>query len=138
MSRSPTPSMQEQFLHVPIEWAFEAFTNPQHLAGWLCDGALVLPQRGGTYELRFGVGDDEVSVIGQVQRWEPPAGLELTWPGGESLELDLAPGLGGTDTRLKVSPGTGDATVGPGGRRINEIWDGALDALARYFGSLQR
>ncbi len=137
MSRN-TPTAQSQFLHVPIEWAFEAFTKQEHLARWLCDDAFVLPQRDGAYELRFHSGDVAEAVVGRITRWEPPQHLAIAWPGGQAVSLSLAPGLGGTLAALEISQaGTGSGRAA-GKERLTELWSSALPALASYFGSLDR
>ena len=137
-----------RFLHVPIEWVFDAFIDPHRLAGWLSDGAFVEPWAGGRYELRFRrpAPEDEdarATLVGEITSWRAPVGLAIGWPAGawdraEELELEMEAGLGGTHVKLTYRPGQAAPVTFAEGETVPSIWRGALESLETYFGSLDR
>jgi uncharacterized protein YndB with AHSA1/START domain len=80
---------------------FEYFTNPEALARWMGDRAILDPRPGGRFVVFFG----DKSVQGRYLELDPPRRLVITWgrggsptfpPDASTLEVTLTPEAGGT------------------------------------------
>ncbi len=80
---------------------FTYFTNPQALASWLGDRAILDPRPGGRFTVFFA----DKAVEGRYMEIDPPRRLVITWgragsptfpPHASTLEVTLTPEAGGT------------------------------------------
>jgi len=93
---------QEQRIEAPPAQVYEAFTNSTALRGWLCDGALVHPSRGGAIYLWWTSG---YYAAGEFRKLAPGERVSFTWrgrgePGQTRVRVDLRPDGEGTIVSL--------------------------------------
>jgi len=83
------------------EFVYSYFTQPEALARWMADRAILDPRPGGRFTLVFG----DRTVDGQYVELDPPTRLVITWgrvgsatfpPASSTLEVTLTPEDGGT------------------------------------------
>jgi uncharacterized protein YndB with AHSA1/START domain len=84
---------------------FEHFTDPDALASWMGDRAVLDPRPGGQFVVFF----EQRAVEGRYIELDPPRRLVITWgrvgsdafgPGSSTLEVNLRPE--GTGTRVEI------------------------------------
>jgi uncharacterized protein YndB with AHSA1/START domain len=103
---------RETLIEAPVEVVWRAISQPEHLAGWFCDAAVLEPRPGGKGALTFGDRATHTPVTAPivVQRLDPLHALAFRWlqpdgadavPGNSlEVELSLASELGQTRVRV--------------------------------------
>ena len=107
------PFRDEVYIDAPPSVVFEYFTDPEALATWMGDRAVLDPRPGGQFVVFF----EQRAVEGRYVEIDPPRRLVITWgragsqdfgPGASTLEVSLRPEGAGTRVEI-VHSGLPDA-----------------------------
>jgi uncharacterized protein YndB with AHSA1/START domain len=91
---------RETLIEAPLDVVWRAISQPEHLAGWFCDAAVLEPRPGGKGALTFGDRATHTPVTAPivVQRLEPLHTLAFRW-----LQPDGADALPGNSLLVELS-----------------------------------
>lgn len=138
-------------MDIPVarDRVWNAWTNPEALAKWLCLRAEVVPVVGGRFDLSWNPDPsrpESDSTLGcRVLSVDRPRLLRVTWRGSDEVaDVMNTPGAAATEVELRLYP-TPDGTrlelthegwgAGPGWDRarawFDRAWSGALERLRR-------
>jgi uncharacterized protein YndB with AHSA1/START domain len=120
-------------IDAPASEVFRAFTSPGALQGWLCNAALVAPQRGGRIYLGW---NDGHYATGEIIDYRPYDLLAFTWtgrglPAPTEVQVELHEEGGATTIRVTHSVGS-DPEWAVHARNIEEGWESSLENLQSY------
>jgi uncharacterized protein YndB with AHSA1/START domain len=78
---------QEVLIDAPLEVVWKVVTEPEHVAGWFSDEAVIDLRPGGEATLTW---HEHGTFRGRVERVEPPSLVAFTWarPAGEEPRAD--------------------------------------------------
>jgi uncharacterized protein YndB with AHSA1/START domain len=133
---------EARFMHLPVEWVFQAFTSPHHLRGWLGLGSYVIGRPGGAYWIEDPTAPDgavePIWLQGLVENWTDPAGLVVAWPqrggaGRHRLHLEARPVLGGAEVNMALTASPSAAHPISDAAPFESLWHNALGRVADYF-----
>jgi uncharacterized protein YndB with AHSA1/START domain len=120
------PILIQVTVPLPIPMIYAAFTDPAHLAGWLCDAAHVEPRVGGEYTLSWSA-PVAFESRGRVLAMQPDVDIDFSWlapPAYAALMNDPEPKTH-VYVRLTESPEGIDVTLEHSGWASGEAWEDA-------------
>jgi uncharacterized protein YndB with AHSA1/START domain len=120
------PILIQVTIPLPIPMIFSAFTDPSHLQGWLCDGAVIEPRVGGRYELSWKEGT-EFTSRGTITRLTPDVDIGFTWTAPPEFNelMNLPTPKTHVYVRLAESPEGIDVTLEHAGWESGSAWEDA-------------
>ena len=120
------PILIQVTVPLPIPMIFSAFTDPNHLKGWLCDGAKVDAKVGGIYELHWN-GETSFTSEGRVTKLTPDLEIGFSWkaPPAYSSLMNSPELKTHVYVRLQESPEGIDVTLEHVGWESGEAWEDA-------------
>jgi uncharacterized protein YndB with AHSA1/START domain len=110
---------------LPIPMIYAAFTEPEKLTGWLCDGAEVEPKVGGRFRLRWN--EPAFDSGGTVLQMQNDVDIGFSWTGPPPFEglMNGPPPKTHVYVRLAESPEGIDITLEHSGWVSGEAWEAA-------------
>lgn len=120
------PILIQVTVPLPTAMILGAFTEPDHLRGWLAADAEVEPRVGGRYRLRF-EGATPFESVGTVRTLTPEVDVGFDWqaPPAFAALMNGPPPLTHVYVRLQESPEGVDVTLEHAGWRSGEAWEEA-------------
>jgi len=108
------PILVQVTIPLPIAMVYQAFIDVKQLSTWLSDGASVVPEVGGRYELRFDEEPAPFTSRGTILRLAPEHELEFEWIPSPLYEPAVRASKAGRSTvyvRFQESPEGIDVTL---------------------------
>jgi uncharacterized protein YndB with AHSA1/START domain len=124
-----SPVVVESYFEFSPAILWDALTDPDLVSGWLAP-ATIDPQLGGEFTLEWAYPTGVRVLTGQLSIFEPYRRIEFADPIGIVITVELtelAAGLRGTSTHVRVAAVTADAASVTAGARAD--WLTALDQL---------
>jgi uncharacterized protein YndB with AHSA1/START domain len=122
----PDPILIQVTVALPMAFILAGFTDPKHLAAWLCASAEVDPRVGGRYELTF-TEEAAFTSHGTVTRLTPEIDIGFTWeaPPAFAAFMNGPPTTTSIYVRLQDSPEGVDVTLEHVGWKKGDDWEEA-------------
>jgi uncharacterized protein YndB with AHSA1/START domain len=120
------PILIQVTVPLPTAMILSAFTEPEHLKGWLLADAEVEAHVGGRYRLKFS-GETPFESVGTIQKLTPETDVEFDWqaPPAFAALMNGPPSRTRVYIRLQESPEGVDVTLEHSGWGSGEAWEDA-------------